>query len=100
MVEDDPMDTNLDDEPPIDQSRAQELGTTFERFVIGAVATRFEINPGNLELLHHLSAELLDRPGNVYFRVLDRPGNTMYGVVAKIQEDGTLADYRCGIIPL
>lgn len=94
------MDETPDDAPAIDQQRAQELGKKFERLIVGAVTTKFQIPPENLELLNYASAELLEKPGEMYFRVLDRPGNNMYGVVATLQEDGTLADYLCGTIPI
>lgn len=94
------MDESTDEGELPDQSRAQELGRTFERFIIGAVAIKFETSPENLELLHNFSAQFPEDPGNVYFRVFDRQGNTMYGVAAKLQENGTLADYRCDRIPL
>lgn len=94
------MDEIQDDNPPIDQRRAQELGRQFERFIIGAVATKFKIPPEDLELLNYASAEFLEKPGEMYFRVLNRPGNNMYGVVATLQEDGGLADYLCDLIPL
>lgn len=100
MIENDPMDETQDDNPPINRQRAQELGRKFERLIVGAVATKFNIPPENLKLLNDTSAEFLEKPGEMYFRVLDRPGNDMYGVVAMLQEDGTLADYLCDVIPL
>lgn len=94
------MDKPTDEGELPDQSQAQELSRKFERFIIGAVATQFGTSPKNLELLHDFSAQLPNDPENVYFRVLDRQGNTMYGVIAKLQRDGTLSDYRCDRIPL
>jgi hypothetical protein len=82
------------------QDRAQELGVKFERFIIGAVANKFGLAPNDLQLLNDSSAEFSDDPGIVYFRVLDRNANNMYGVIATIQPDGGLADYRCDLIAL
>lgn len=94
------MDEPTDEGGLPDQSRAQELSQQFGRFIIGAVAIKFGVSPEKLELLHDLSVQFPDDPGKVYFQVLDRQGNTMYGVIARLQEDGTLVDYHCDIIPL
>lgn len=93
------MDRDPEEDLP-DQSRAQELGRRFERFIIGAVANKFEVSPENLTLLHDFSTEFPNDPNHVYFRVLDRKANIMYGVVATLQPDGGLIDYKCDRIAL
>lgn len=82
----------------IDQSAAIELSHKFESFIKGCVVNAYEVPAANLEVIHG-TAHSSDRDPSVFcFVVFDRLGNQFYGVTARLQDDGTLSDYRWGKI--
>lgn len=71
-----------------------------DRFIKGAVVSQFpDERPDDLEIQDDQTFRSPDVPGRLCFYVFNRAKNVLYGVVAQEQPDGTLMDYRAGIIP-
>ncbi|MBU0546160.1 hypothetical protein KKA13_02800 [Patescibacteria group bacterium] len=84
----------------INQKLAIALAEKYKDFIAMAVKASYGHDIVDLRVLTEYSFQIPENPKNVYFRVLHEKSNTMYGVIAEIMEDGSIGNYRCGIIPL
>lgn len=92
------MDSSRTPEYTRDDMRAQELSRQFEGEILQCVRQAYAGDIGSLRVLHSEAFRGTDRENLFCFKVLDSGKNRLYGVTAELQPDGSLSNYKQGII--